>query len=264
MFKTFNSYALFAFSHIRKPGLYSIVFLIYVFPSHIRKSGLFSTVLLFWKLCTNIINIRPNTTDVDLFSDVFLEKDFSLGFLDLHPQTIIDAGANVGYTSIFFTIAYPHAKIFAIEPEESNFEMLRRNVKYFRNIIPINAALWNKKEELQILDPGKGKWGFQTIKSNEEKKSGKVNTITVDRLIDLHKINTIDVFKINIEGAEKELFSSNFEWLVKTNVIIIELHDRFRDGCTKELNNATKAYKFSRKKRKSYTILFKTTNNLER
>lgn len=231
----------------------------YFFLHHTRKFGLVSSFSLFWKLYTNMIRIRINTTDTDVFNEVFLEKAYDLGFLNLYPRTIIDGGANVGYTSIFFTITYPQAQIFAVEPEESNFQILLRNVKYYRNIIPIHAALWHREEELQILDTGAGKWAFQTVKSTKVKKLGKVNALTVDRLIDLGKIDAIDIFKIDIEGAEKELFSVNYEkWLEKTNVIIIELHDRFRDGCTKELNNATKSYKFNREERKDLIILFKT------
>jgi hypothetical protein len=92
-----------------------------------------------------------------------------------------------------------------------------------------------------------------------KKNSDKVNTLTVDRLTDLVKIDTGDIFKIDIEGAEKELLSFNYEkWLEKTNVIIIELHDRFRGGCPEKLNNATKSYKFCRKERKDHVIFFKT------
>ena len=240
----------------------SLVLRVYFFLIHTRKFGLFSSFLLFWKLYTNMIGIRMNTTDKHVFSEVFLEKAYDLGFLNLHPHTIIDGGANIGYASIFFTITYPQARIFAVEPEESNFEMLLRNVRFYRNIIPIHAALWHREEELQILDTGAGKWAFQTVKSTKGKKSDKVNVLTVDRLMDLGKIDTVDIFKMDIEGAEKELFSANYEkWLEKTNVIIIELHDRFRDGCTEELNNATRSYKFSREERKGHVILFKTVKN---
>ena len=239
-----------------------LVWRVYFFLNHTRKFGLFSSFLLFWKLYTNMINIRLTTSDVGVFREVFSEKAYDLGFLNLHPSTIIDGGANVGYASVFFAITYPQARVFAIEPEESNFEMLLRNVRFYRNIIPIHAALWHKEEELQILDTGAIKAAFQTVISTKEKNSNIVNVLTVDRLMDLGKIDTIDIFKIDIEGAEKELFSANYEkWLEKTNVIIIELHDRFRDGCTEELNNATKSYKFSREERKGHVILFKTVKN---
>ena len=122
------------------------------FLNYTRKFGLFSSFLLFWKLYTNMLRIRINTTDWEFFAEVFIGKDYDLGFLNLHPGTIIDGGANVGYASVFFAITYPQARIFAVEPEESNFEMLLKNVRYYRNIIPIHAALWHREEELQILD----------------------------------------------------------------------------------------------------------------
>ncbi len=221
------------------------------FLMHRRLFGLLSSISLFWKLCTHILRIRINTTDKEVFAQVFIRKNYRLGFLNLHPSTIIDGGANVGYASIFFAITYPLARIFAVEPEESNFEMLLRNVRYYRNIIPIRAALWHREEDLQILDATAEKWAFQTVKSSKDKNPECVSALTVDRLVDLGKIDTIDIFKIDVEGAEKELFSANYEkWLKKTKVIVIELHDNFRVGCAEELNNATKSYKFNRKERK--------------
>ena len=232
------------------------------FLTYSRKFGLVPSILLFWKLYINMLRIRINTTDREVFAQVFIRKDYDLGFLNLHPGTIIDGGANVGYASIFFAITYPQAKIFAVEPEESNFEMLLRNVRYYRNIIPIRAALWHREEELQILDASAEKWAFQTVKSTKEKSPESITALTVDKLMDLGKIDSIDIFKIDVEGAEKELFSANYEkWLEKTNVIIIELHDNFREGCTEELNNATKSFKFSRRERKDLLILFKTVKN---
>ena len=143
------------------------------FLIHTRGYGLFSTFSLFWKLYTNTIRIRTNTADTYVFREVFLQKAYDLGFLNLHPGTIIDGGANVGYASIFFAITYPQARIFAIEPEESNFKMLLRNVRFYRNIIPIHAALWHRDEELQILDRSAEKWAFKTVKSTKEKISDK-------------------------------------------------------------------------------------------
>lgn len=84
----------------------SLVWRVYFFFTHARKFGLFSSFLLFWELYTNMIRIRMNTTDKDVFNEVFLEKAYDLGFLNPHPSTIIDGGANVGYKSIFFAIAY--------------------------------------------------------------------------------------------------------------------------------------------------------------
>mgnify|MGYP000361339186 CR=1 FL=1 len=56
-----------------------------------------------------------------------------------------------------------------------------------------------------------------------------------------------DLLKIDIEGAEKELFSENTDyWLGKVNMIIIELHDWMRKDCSKNFYSAIKKYKYKK------------------
>jgi hypothetical protein len=52
-------------------------------------------------------------------------------------------------------------------------------------------------------------------------------------------IDAIDILKIDIEGAEKEVFENSDLWMRKTNVIIIELHERLKDGCCRVFYNKT-------------------------
>jgi len=60
------------------------------------------------------------------------------------------------------------------------------------------------------------------------------------------QLEEIDLLKIDIEGAEKELFSTNYEsWLPKTKVLYIELHDRYRKGTATSFFKAICQYDFS-------------------
>ena len=44
---------------------------------------------------------------------------------------------------------------------------------------------------------------------------------------------------MDIEGSEKEVFSRNYKsWINKVNIIVIELHDRIKSGCTDALYSA--------------------------
>ena len=55
----------------------------------------------------------------------------------------------------------------------------------------------------------------------------------------------LDVVKLDIEGAEKEVFRAGFEsWLPKTRLLIVELHDRMVPGCSKSLFDAVSKYDF--------------------
>ena len=155
------------------------------------------------------INIRINSSDLLTFHQIFTfkEYDFNLGFV---PTTIIDAGANIGLATVYFENRFPNAKIIAIEPEKSNFEMLKLNSKCLKNIILHKKALSNRQNlDLNVIDKGYGNWGFITQiadDKNIQEVVDTVKTITIDEVIIQNNLEFIDLLKIDIEGAEKELF----------------------------------------------------------
>ncbi|MFI5250965.1 MAG: FkbM family methyltransferase [Bacteroidota bacterium] len=191
------------------------------------------------------INLRCNTTDIPTFDQVFWhrEYEFNLGF---EPKVIIDCGANIGLASVFFKNKYPKAKIIAVEPEGSNANLLNRNTKPYNDIQCITAGIWNKPAHLSVSDEqGLGHWGY-TVKEVPEGTPAAIKAVTIDTIMREFNLTEIDLLKIDIEGSEKELFDSNYEsWLPKTKVIMIELHDRMRKGCSKALFTAVMKYDFS-------------------
>jgi len=191
--------------------------------------------------------LRLNTSDIKVCQDVLLEYEYHVTLIH-PPKVIVDAGANIGLTSIFFANQYPSARIFAIEPEPSNFEMLQRNVSRYDNIVPIKAALWNNESEITLVDPGLDKWGFQVqdSASSEAARGEYVTAITVDSLMSRYDIAKIDILKIDIEGAEKEVFESSDSWIENINLIIVELHDRLKQGCSTSLDRATSGFALRR------------------
>jgi hypothetical protein len=68
----------------------------------------------------------------------------------------------------------------------------------------------------------------------------------MDDLVNMYNLETIDILKIDIEGAEKELFTYNYEnWLQKVRCIVIELHDLYRPGCATAFFKAISSREFS-------------------
>ena len=189
------------------------------------------------------IYLRLKTSDLNAYYKVMLADDYDFA-LPEPPKVIVDAGANIGFAAIYFARKYPAARIFAIEPERSNFELLDKNVRGFKNIVPIRGALWNKDGTMDLVDPGQGHWAFQISDagSSARPKVDTVPTFTVPTLMREHGIDFIDLFKVDIEGAEKELFTSADEWIDRVGNIVIELHDRFKPGCTEVFNQATRNF----------------------
>jgi FkbM family methyltransferase len=162
--------------------------------------------------------------------------------LPFTPEVIVDAGANIGMASIFFANRFPAAKIFAIEAEASNFELLTRNVRPYPKITPIHTALWNRDGQISVSEPdpstgAAGKWGCVT----HEGAGVKVAAITMRTLMRQLQIGSIDVLKVDIEGAEKEVFEA-CDWVQDIRCLMIELHDRFKPGCSEAVDSAMRGF----------------------
>jgi len=191
-----------------------------------------------------VINLRNNSSDGDAFDQVFLRLQYD-NPLNFTPRFIIDCGANVGMASLFFHKKFPHSKIVAVEPEKSNYDLLVKNVKEHQEIEVIKAGIFHKNAELVVENnEERGNWGF-TIKESKQ-INNSLKAITVDDIMKEYGQNEIDILKMDIEGSELEVFSENYHsWLSKTNVIMIELHDSRRKGCSKAFFKAISDYDFS-------------------
>ncbi len=189
----------------------------------------------------NNLTIRKNTSDLNVFRSIFLYEEFKLP-VRIQPSLIIDAGAYAGFSTLYFSNKYPSAQIIAVEPEKSNYEKLKRHVEGRTHVETINAAIWNKNAWLRIIDRGTGKWGFMVKEASVEDELD-VEAITISSILNKSGFDRIGLLKIDIEGSEQELFSSNTEeWLPKVDVLYIELHDRIKKDCSRVFYAAVNKY----------------------
>ena len=190
--------------------------------------------------------LRVPSTDVPAFDQIFIKKECDFE-VKRPPVTIVDAGANIGLASIYFSNKFPDAKIIAIEPEDSNLNILRKNIAPYGNITLICGALWRENSRIDLVDPGLGKWAFMTqSQDGVEKRHGEfvhqVQGMTVDTIMKEHGIDHIDIIKIDIEGAEREVFRDPSLWLEKVDALIVELHEHMKPGCNRSFRNVSKAF----------------------
>lgn len=189
------------------------------------------------------IRMRPTATDKTTFREIFLKREYDIALPPaLKVQYIIDAGANIGFTSVFFANKYRGTTIISIEPDEENFTVLAENVRAYPGIKPLRTALWYKADTLNIIDAGLGKRGLMTEASAN---GGGLTSVSIPEIIARYGLPRIDILKMDIEGSEKEVFSENYDsWLPVTNCVIIELHDRMKPGCSKAVFAALSKYDF--------------------
>jgi len=72
-------------------------------------------------------------TELLAMRDVLLNEEYAVE-LDRPPKVIVDAGANVGLASIFFSALWPEARIVAVEADPSTFRRLKENTASLRNV----------------------------------------------------------------------------------------------------------------------------------
>lgn len=175
-------------------------------------------------------------SDLLVYDQVFIEKQYKI-IIDILRQfpsnsyKIIDAGSNVGYTSLYFLLNLTDCQIIAIEPNPDNTSIFRMNietnsfggkVQLFQRAL---AADDNKRFNNSTNFRDKLDWANQTI----ENKDGNIASITISKILELEEWDCIDFLKIDIEGYEKEVFSNTDElqYLKKVRIIAIEVHEEF-------------------------------------
>ena len=201
----------------------------------------------------NILNMkvplafRPNTSDQWLLNKIFQEQEYNFKIANFEPRLILDCGANVGYSTAYFANKYPQAKIIAVEPEALNFKMLTYNTHFFDNVTCINSAIWYKEGYIKILPDMPGNTlAFMTEDTNADDPEA-LKTTTIAKLLTDLDFNEIDFLKVDIEGAEREVFDDIArpdEWLPKVKVMTIELHDRMKVGCSHSFFKAVSRHNF--------------------
>lgn len=222
----------------------------YVVPM-IRRFGARDGLLLSWRMLwprrglvevkvpgyDEPIVLRAASSDIPTFEQMLVFEEYKLAALDPSPALIIDAGANIGLSARYFAQRYPTARILAIEPDPSNYELLRRNTRRCPNVTPVKAALWNSSDRLAIANPDAEKWAIRV----EPSSLGGVRAVTVPELLEQASLGHVDILKVDIEGAECEVFDATAAaWVQRVGVFMIELHDDIRPGCSAAFYAATK------------------------
>ena len=204
-------------------------------------------------LCSPI-HLRARTADAAVFSQIFGNRELEID-LPSQPRFIVDAGAHIGLSSIWLSQRYPGASIVSLEVESSNFSLLKMNTVSYKDIIPLHKALWWEKAELEIQDPELGNWGFR-VNEDPAEVANLVQSLSVSDILHEFNRNSIDLLKMDIEGAELEVFSRNSEsWIDRVKFIAVESHERFKPGCLKAIRDAITGRGFSKRTQGEYTML---------
>ena len=189
------------------------------------------------------VYLRGGTSDVQTFIQIILDEEYDMrstpqfrkldglyrkAGADGRRPLIIDCGANIGLSAIWFSLQFPEAQILAVEPAADNIEIAKLNLHAYPNVTLLQGAVWDRPSQLKISDTTVSPWAYQVTESQDHvsvKLDNALKTFTISELMDAANEHEVLIAKIDIEGAEANLFRSNIEWARRTHLIAIELHD---------------------------------------
>lgn len=181
------------------------------------------------------IHYRSCTSDVQVLNWILLKKGENAEYqfkIDRDPRVILDIGGNIGISAIKFSLTYPNATIFTIEPVPDNFELLKKNVSPYPNVRAFCFGLGADAGTFPIYaDTQSSNKGGYTVISNTEvphEKSAytQVHIKKVSDFLAENSITAVDLIKIDTEGAEYDILTAfPTEILSRVGWLIGELHD---------------------------------------
>jgi FkbM family methyltransferase len=181
------------------------------------------------------VALRKGTTDSKVFDEVFIEQAYApcvAALPDrLGPVTLIDLGANIGLSAVYFAQALQIDEIIAVEPDPDNFRMLCVNLR--RNRLANHSTVFRAfagaaHAFAELHDSGNGAWGMRmgalaaagTPVLPLAEIAGSAKTSQANR-------NSLVVLKCDIEGGERQLFLNIRDWDHLVHFIFLELHTEF-------------------------------------
>ncbi len=192
--------------------------------------------------------LRKGSSDIDVFVQVVLKNEYQfiidiLQKNNISIKTMIDAGANIGLTSILFSKVFPELEIKAFEPDSSNYEALQRNIAanqagnkvavFNAGVTPVTGWL---EADTNVKDNREWARTFKMVEGLQGSQG--IKGYAVPDILKQAEWRTVDFLKMDIEGGEEAIFNSPEvypDFLKNVNMIALEIHDN--GGIRKKIYN---------------------------
>lgn len=186
---------------------------------------------------------REGTSDPFVIEQVFGRREYECVANERAVRTIVDCGANVGYTARYLLNRYPAARLVAVEPDPGNLAMCRKNLAPYDDRVTVLAGAVCGEGGPMAMDRDGSEWAFVARPAKPGERA-EFEGLTVADVITKAGFETVDILKMDVEGAEERVFAATPEaWLPRVSNLVIELHG---EACEAAVAGALAGYEFAR------------------
>jgi FkbM family methyltransferase len=174
------------------------------------------------------------TSFVASLTEIFFSKSIDFASTTNSPY-IIDCGANIGLSALYYKTLYPTSKLICIEAVPKTFKLLKKNLKEYNNISLYNNALSNQSGRLVNIPTADNNFDAAASLFKTPKTKTKVTTIQLSKLLTK---DIVDCLILDIEGNEEKIL----EDLTKANKlklirnIFVEFHN-YQNGSLSKITS---------------------------
>lgn len=162
-----------------------------------------------------------------LIDEIFKKNTYYVDLDNPRPR-IVDAGAHIGMSTLYFKKLYPHAEVLAIEPDPRSAKLLRENIEQngLTDVSVITKALIGAHGAETVVLYQHPLWGvFSSVSQGGWTRDQHTSPLSVEtmRLSTLLEL-PVDILKVDIEGLETEVLSEASDRLHNVGVLFVEFH----------------------------------------
>lgn len=183
----------------------------------------------FSPFTTNIIlekkiHIPDAASFLYAYKEIFQQEIYKF-LADTPTPYILDCGANIGVSIIYFKREYPQAEIIGFEPDKNIFKVLSENVVSFglKNVKLVNRGLWNEETTLRFYSEGAD--GGRIARLGDNRQITEIHTTRLREYLN----RPVDFLKIDIEGAETLVLEDCQDLLYNVKNLFVEYHSYLHD-----------------------------------
>ena len=169
------------------------------------------------------VSVMARRRDAVPFYEQFGLEAYGVG-VPVPVRTVVDLGANVGFAAVALAARYQGARIVCVEPDAESFALLERNLALNGvDAVALRAAVAGASGRRFSVSAGSAPASNRVVAAAD----GPVEGVTVAELLARAQVGEVDLRKVDIEGAEAEVFADAASWAPRVGAVIAELHEPF-------------------------------------
>ncbi len=175
--------------------------------------------------------VRIGASDLSVLYELQRQREYDAALDEitcpLEVRCVVDMGANVGLSMRFWLKSFPNARVVGIEPDAGNLAMCRENLSLCGGgaaRASLIQAFVGGERRTAAVDRRRGAWGYRMAEGGGGGES--IPVVTVQDVLD-RVDGDVDLLKMDIEGAEAEVFARPAPWLARVKTLVVEVHPPF-------------------------------------